>query len=60
MKSHFLAAPALGAALVFAGSASAQAPSRDPATVKAGTYKVEPYHTQVTFTLSHFGLTEFS
>ncbi len=60
MKSHFLAAPALGAALVFAGSASAQAPSRDPATVKAGAYKVEPYHTQVAFTLSHFGLTEFS
>lgn len=60
MRMHFLAAAALGTALVFAGSASAQAPSRDPATVKAGTYKVEPYHTQVTFTLSHFGLTEFS
>lgn len=60
MKLHFLTASALSAALVFAGAASAQAPSRDPATVKAGTYKVEPYHTQVTFTLSHFGLSEFS
>ncbi|MGP8232822.1 MAG: YceI family protein [Methylovirgula sp.] len=60
MKSHFLAASALCAALVFTGAASAQAPSRDPATVKAGTYKVEPLHTQVAFTLSHFGLSEFS
>ncbi len=60
MKSYFSAASALSAALVFAGAASAQAPSRDPATVKPGTYKVEPYHTQVTFTLSHFGLSEFS
>jgi polyisoprenoid-binding protein YceI len=60
MKSHFLAATALAAAFVFAGAAAAQAPARDPATVKPGTYKVEPYHTQVTFTLSHFGLSEFS
>lgn len=60
MKSYFSAASALSAALVFAGAASAQAPSRDPATVKPGTYRVEPYHTQVTFTLSHFGLSEFS
>ena len=26
----------------------------------AGTYKVEPYHTQVTFSVSHFGFTDFS
>ncbi|MEJ0051147.1 MAG: YceI family protein [Methylovirgula sp.] len=61
MKTHIFAARALTAAIAFAAvSAQAQAPARDPATVKAGTYKVEPYHTQVSFTLSHFGLSEFS
>ena len=28
--------------------------------VKAGDYKVEPYHTQVLFSVSHFGLSNFS
>lgn len=28
--------------------------------VKAGIYKVEPYHTQVSFSISHFGFTDFS
>ncbi len=61
MKTHIFAARALTAAIAFAAvSAQAQAPARDPAAVKAGTYKVEPYHTQVSFTLSHFGLSEFS
>jgi polyisoprenoid-binding protein YceI len=61
MKAHVLAAGALAATLALSAvSAEAQAPSRDPAAVKAGTYKVEPYHTQVSFTLSHFGLSEFS
>ncbi len=61
MKTHIFAARALTAAIAFAAvSAQAQAPARDPAAVKAGTYKVEPYHTQVAFTLSHFGLSEFS
>lgn len=32
----------------------------DPKAVKAGTYKVEPYHTQIGFTLSHFGFSDFS
>jgi polyisoprenoid-binding protein YceI len=60
MKTHLSAAGALSALALTMVSAQAQAPSRDPAAVKAGTYKVEPYHTQVSFTLSHFGLTEFS
>jgi polyisoprenoid-binding protein YceI len=29
-------------------------------SVKAGTYKVESYHTQVGFSLSHFGFTNYS
>jgi polyisoprenoid-binding protein YceI len=37
-----------------------QVASPDPASVKAGTYKIEPYHTQVAFTISHFGFTNFS
>jgi polyisoprenoid-binding protein YceI len=34
--------------------------STNPATVKAGTYKVESYHTQANFSVSHFGFTNFS
>ncbi len=34
-------------------------PSRDPSHVKAGTYKVEPYHTQVLFSVLHFGFTNY-
>ena len=37
-----------------------QVSSTDPQAVKAGTYKVEPYHTQVGFSISHFGFTNFS
>ncbi len=59
MKMHLFAGPAL-ALVLLASPALAQAPSHDPAGVKAGTYKVEPRHTQVIFSLSHFGLTEFS
>lgn len=60
MKHIFVAA--LGAALVLgAGSASlAQAPASRGADVKAGDYLAEPYHTQVLFSVSHFGLSNFS
>ncbi|MEW6437661.1 MAG: YceI family protein [Pseudomonadota bacterium] len=61
MKTQIFAASALTAALAFAAAAPGLAQvSRDPATVKAGAYKVEPYHTQVAFSLLHFGLTEYS
>lgn len=33
--------------------------SANPALVKAGTYKVEPYHTQISFSLDHMGFTPF-
>lgn len=50
----------LAASFALAGllavSASAQsAPSTDPATVQAGTYKLEPNHTRVLFAVSHMG-----
>jgi polyisoprenoid-binding protein YceI len=37
-----------------------QVASPDPARVRAGTYKVESYHTQAGFSVSHFGFTNFS
>ncbi len=32
----------------------------DPAKVPAGTYKIEPYHTQVLFSVNHMGFSNFS
>ena len=40
--------------------AFAQAASQNPLTVKAGTYQVEPTHTQVGFSVLHFGFTYYS
>lgn len=60
MMNRRIAAALIGPlAIVTAAGAWAQA-SNNPAQVKAGTYTVEPYHTQVGFTLSHLGFTEFS
>ncbi|QYE36331.1 YceI family protein [Polymorphobacter sp. PAMC 29334] len=50
---------AFAAALATQGLAQ-QVASTSPASVKAGTYSVEPGHTQVTFSVSHFGFTEYS
>jgi polyisoprenoid-binding protein YceI len=48
-------------AIVAASGVFAAAPTAPTlATVKAGTYKVESYHTQVGFSLSHFGFTNYS
>jgi len=43
-----------------APGAFAQVASTNPGAVKAGTYKVDPYHTQVVFSISHFGFTDYS
>lgn len=40
-------------------SAGALAQSTKFADLKAGTYGVEPYHSQVVFSVTHFGLTNF-
>jgi polyisoprenoid-binding protein YceI len=40
--------------------AFAQAASQNPLAVKAGTYQVEPTHTQVGFSVLHFGFTYYS
>lgn len=61
MRKLFLAGGLLSAFVVSLVSAAAQqVASPDPANVKAGTYKVEPYHTQADFSVSHFGFTNFS
>lgn len=38
----------------------AQAPATMAADVQSGNYKIEPYHTQVLFSLDHFGFTNFN
>lgn len=56
-------AGALSAILIAAAGtpqATAQVSSADPAAVKAGAYKVDAYHTQVGFSISHFGFTDYS
>lgn len=60
--SKLLASAALALALGLAGAApaAAQAVTADPAAVKSGTYVVETRHTQVLFTISHLGITNFS
>ena len=61
-----LAFPALASALalpVLALVAPALAqtpPTRDPAQIQAGSYAVDAGHTQVTFTVSHLGLSNYS
>jgi polyisoprenoid-binding protein YceI len=54
--------PILAFALAAAVSLAAAPPpavSTNPATVPGGTYKVEPSHTRVQFTVSHLGFTDW-
>jgi polyisoprenoid-binding protein YceI len=57
--NRILAAGAIGA-LLLAGAGSAALADAAGKDVKAGVYKVEPYHTQINFTVSHFGLSNYS
>ncbi len=57
MKKTYLS---LSLAAIAGMSASAAAPGPAFDSIKAGTYKVESYHTQVGFSLSHFGFTNYS
>ena len=53
----------LAAAIALAASAPALAQSpaiHDPAKVEAGTYKVDPAHTQVMFSVSHMGFSTYT
>jgi polyisoprenoid-binding protein YceI len=58
MRRSYFAIPisaALLAASALVSVADAPAFSRDPATVQAGVYSVEPVHTRVLFSVSHMG-----
>jgi polyisoprenoid-binding protein YceI len=52
------AVAAIGLAL--AQPALAQSVTADPAAVKSGAFKVETFHTQVGFSVSHLGITPFT
>ena len=53
--------PAVALALALSGPALAQSPAQhDPARVEAGTYGVDPSHTQVVFSVSHMGFSNFT
>ncbi len=51
--------PALTAALLAAAPALAQPADHDPAHVQAGTYAIEPVHTQIGFGVMHLGFTTY-
>jgi polyisoprenoid-binding protein YceI len=62
MKRLLPVAGALMALLSMAApspAAAQQLASADPLAVQAGTYKIEPYHTQVGFSISHFGFSNY-
>ncbi|KMO14019.1 polyisoprenoid-binding protein [Methylobacterium indicum] len=51
----------LVAGLALAAPAGAQgAATRDPAQIQAGTYVVDPNHTQAVFTVTHFGFSPYT
>ena len=50
----------LAVSTAFAASTSAEPTHPALTSVKGGTYKVESYHTQVGFSLSHFGFTNYT
>ena len=63
MKKTFLASAALLTALGALSMPQARAQqggTPDPKAVQAGSYAVEPYHTQISFSLLHMGFTGFS
>lgn len=62
MNTRFLDVSALAVMLALSSMtfAKAQVASVSPDAVKAGTYKVEPFHTQIGFSISHFGFSNFS
>ncbi|MFC6790854.1 YceI family protein [Methylobacterium komagatae] len=58
MKSLLI--PGLALTLALGGAAQAQTPaSHDPASVQAGTYAVDPGHTQVGWRVSHMGFSNY-
>ena len=53
-----------GVAILISGAIASPAVAQtvstsDPKVVRAGTYKVDAYHTQIVFSISHFGFTDY-
>jgi polyisoprenoid-binding protein YceI len=59
MMSRLLVSAALAMAAATAVAQPAPSVSRNPGTVPAGTYAVEPTHTRIQFTVSHMGFTDW-
>ncbi len=60
MKSPLRSALCVALLASSAYSAAALAQSIKFADLKPGTYRIEPYHTQVVFSVLHFGLTNYN
>ena len=60
MKNFHLKSPALTLLAVTALSATSIAGAGTLREVKAGTYRSDPDHTQIVFSLSHLGFTEYT
>ncbi|MDB5526995.1 MAG: YceI family protein [Devosia sp.] len=64
VTTRFLAAGAMTALLALSALApqamAQEIATKDPNAVRAGDYKVEPYHTQIGFSISHLGFTDLS
>lgn len=57
--------PAFAAQLLLISALAVSAPAQqistgNPSTVRPGLYNVEPVHTQISFSISHFGFSNFS
>lgn len=59
MKMMIAAALSITALTVTTATVAQTAPAAAPASIKAGTYTVETYHTLVRFGVNHFGINEF-
>lgn len=60
MKLNYLAASIAAVALLPVAPIALAQGAPNAAAVQSGEYKVEPYHTQVAFSVRHFGFTDFS
>jgi polyisoprenoid-binding protein YceI len=62
MKQSLIAGAVVALVSIVAGPQAIAQEASTPAgkSIKAGSYKVEPNHTQVLFSVSHFGFTKFS
>lgn len=63
MRKYFASAAVLAAAFALGPVVAQDTPALpgapDPARVQAGTYAVDPMHTQVAFTVNHFGFSNY-